>query len=195
MRLVAAVLAYAPLLLLAATACGGSIAAGTHDGGASADDGGPVTTGTGGGGATCTGGAIAFDLTVNTTDPVYFGGGQPPWPTSQGCPEWLTITAAGAPLVVTQGDCFVSCPAFQPESPAPQSFTWNGTYYPVADNACDTPACAAPGNYVATFCVGYAPPDGGFGAPSPTCQQIPFSWPPGGNATDGIAVSITPTPG
>lgn len=113
-------------------------------------------------------------------------------------PGWLTITSAGSPLVVSKGDCFVGCVASQPEPATAQSFTWDGTYCPVPANcsgascACVTPACAPPGNYVATFCVGYAPPDAG-PPPPPTCKQISFAWPPT-PATQSITASITPTP-
>jgi hypothetical protein len=176
---------------LAAVDCGGSTDA------VSSRDGGPATEG----GVTCAADSIAFDLTIDSTGPVFLGGGQPPWPASLGCPGWLTITTAGgAPLVVSQGDCFVGCPASQPGPAVPQSFTWDGTYYPVPASctacACTTPACAPPGNYVATFCVGYAAPEDA-GLPetdSPTCKQIPFVWPPS-PTTSSITETITPTPG
>jgi hypothetical protein len=177
---------------LAATACDGSTDV------ASSPDGG----GTDGGGGACTGGgSIAFDLSVDSTDPVYLGGSQPPWPTSLGCPEWLTITtAAGQPLVVSRGDCFIGCVAAGPQTAAPQSFTWDGTYYPAPTNcsgpscSCTAPACAPAGNYVATFCVGYAGPDAGtFASAPPTCQQVTFTWPPS-SATSSIDKTIAPTP-
>jgi hypothetical protein len=87
----------------------------------------------------------------------------------------------------------------------PQSFTWDGTYYQQApDDAgscgglascgCEVPACAAPGNYVATICVGYADQDAGPPETAPpTCKQVPFVWPPT-SANQSIVESITPTP-
>jgi hypothetical protein len=206
---------------LAAAACGGSAdVAGSPDGGgadaassrddggtdaaSSRDDGGTDAASSQDSGGVCTGGgSIAFDLTVDSTDPVYFGGSQPPWPTSLGCPGWLTVTtAAGEPLVVSQGNCFVGCPAATPETAAPQSFTWNGTYYPVPTYctgptpacSCTTPACAPAGTYAATFCVGYAGPDAGtFTSAGPTCKQVTFTWPPS-SAASSIDETIAPTP-
>lgn len=188
-----------PLAPLAAAACGGSTSAtGSQDAATDA-----VASEEGGSTGTCTSGTIAFDSSVDSTGPVFLGGSQPPWPTSLGCPGWLTITnPAGQPIVVSKGDCFSGCVAAQPEPEGPQSFTWDGTYYPVATDcqgggpncSCTTPACAPPGTYAATFCVGYASPDGGFPeTDTPTCKQVSFVWPPSG-VTSTINETITPTP-
>jgi len=154
----------------------------------------------------CASNGIAFDLTVAATGPVYYGGPQPPWLDSFGCPSWLAIAPAGAPpLNLVKGGCFVECPAFQPAPATAKSFTWDGTYYPSQGNydagscgvlpscACQTPACAPAGNYVATMCVGYAGEDAGPETAPPTCRQVPFAWPPT-SANQSIVESITPTP-
>lgn len=150
----------------------------------------------------CASNGIAFDLTVDATGPVYYGGPQGQgWLDSFGCPSWLAIAPAGAPpLNLVQGGCAVGCPASRPEPAMAQSFTWDGTYYPNGTApcigiacACQTPACAPPGNYVATICVGYAGADGGFQTAPPTCKQVPFAWRPT-SAGQTIVESITPTP-
>ena len=190
-------------LPLAAAACGGSTSeTGSQD--AATDAKAPAEdAGTGADAGTCTSGTVAFDLSIDSTGPVFLSGSQPPWPTSLGCPGWLTITnPAGQPIVVSKGDCFVGCVAADPVPEGPQSFSWDGTYFPVAADcqgggancSCTTPACAPPGTYVATFCVGYASPDGGLPATgSPTYKQVSFAWPPSG-ATSTIDETITPTP-
>lgn len=168
---------------------------------ASSDDGGGVTTSksndagvttTGDASAMgdgCAGNDITFDLTVDATGPVYFGGPQPPWLDSFGCPSWLAISPTGkSPINVANG-CVSQCIASRAEPAPAQSFTWNGTYYP----ACETAACAPAGNYVATICVGYAAEDGGAQTSPPTCKQVPFVWPPT-SANQSIVESITPTP-
>jgi hypothetical protein len=202
---------------LAATACGsspdvarspdgGGTDASSPDGGGTGDssspDGGTDSAISDGGAGGCTdGGSIAFDLTIDSTDPVYLSGSRPPWPAGLGCSGWLTITnAAGQPLVVSQGDCFLGCPAARPQTAAPQSFTWDGTYYPASSSctgpscSCTAPACAPAGNYAATFCVSYAGPDAGMVETAPpTCQEVTFAWPPS-SATSSIDETITPTP-
>jgi hypothetical protein len=55
----------------------------------------------------------------------------------------------------------------------------------------DTAACAARGNYTATFCVGYAG-DAGVTTNAPTCKQIMFAW-PSSSPTSTISATITPT--
>jgi hypothetical protein len=153
----------------------------------------------------CASHSLAFDLTVDATGPVYYGGPQPPWLDSFGCPSWLAISPAGeGPLNLQKGGCFVACPAFTPQPAMAQSFTWDGTYYPAQSTydasacgglpscACQVPSCAPSGNYVATICAGYAGGEGGT-EPAPTCKQVPFTWPPT-SANQSIDASITPTP-
>jgi hypothetical protein len=199
----------APLAPLATAACGGSTSAtGSQDAAADAvgstqDASTDAVSSEGGSTGTCTSGGIAFDLSIDSTGPVFLGGSQPPWPTSLGCPGWLTITnPAGQPIVVSKGDCFVGCVAAQAEPEGPQSFSWDGTYYPVAADcqgggpncSCTTPACAPAGTYTATFCIGYASPDGGLPEiDPPTCKQVSFVWPPSGDIST-INETITPTP-
>jgi hypothetical protein len=153
---------------------------------------------------------ITFDLEIGTTGEVWLGGSTPPWPpASFGCPGWLTITPpAGSTVGNPQGGsvnllkdgCAVSCPAAQPEPAAAQSFTWDGTYYPVTgtsdpDTECDTPACAPAGVYVATMCVGYDGADAGVSQGAPTCQSFSFTWPLAPHSASIIQATITPTPG
>jgi hypothetical protein len=160
-------------------------------GDASADTGADAATDAAG---ECASNGIAFDLSVDATGPVYFGGPQPQWLDSFGCPSWLAIAPSGEPpLNLLKGGCGVGCPAFRPEPAMAQSFTWDGTYYPSDAGACQTPACAAPGNYVATLCVGYAGEDAGPETAPPTCKQVAFAWPPT-SANQSIVESITPTP-
>jgi hypothetical protein len=63
----------------------------------------------------------------------------------------------------------------------------------LAGDACQTPACAPPGNYVATICVGYAGADAGPETAPPTCKQVPFAWPPT-SANQSVVESIRPAP-
>jgi hypothetical protein len=158
----------------------------------------------------CVPNGITFNLSVGTTDNVWFGGSTPPWPAASfGCPGWLTITAPvtspwGLPqefsINVEKDGCTLSCPAAQPRPPAAKSFTWDGTYYPVTNNltpnsACDLPACAPPGVYGATVCVGYAGQDAGLPAGAPTCQTFSFTWPPATPSEATVTTTITPTLG
>ncbi|HXX66120.1 MAG TPA: hypothetical protein VEK07_03005 [Polyangiaceae bacterium] len=142
----------------------------------------------------CASNAIAFDLTVNATGPVYYGGPQVlGWLDSFGCPYWLAIAPAGEPPLLLVKGGSPSCPAFQPEPAMDQSFIWDGTFYPCDGGDCQTPACAIDGNYIATICVGYAGEDAGPETAPATCKQASFVWPPSsGDAS--IVESITPTP-
>jgi hypothetical protein len=149
----------------------------------------------------CVSGGITFDLTVNSTDPVYYSGGsQPGWLQSTACGAWYAISPAGGSPVNVDHDCFHSCPRPEAEPVTNQSFTWDGTTWPFADAdtsvgiVCDTAVCAAPGNYVATICVGYAGADAGASAETapPTCKQVPFVWPPT-SANQTFVETITPT--
>ncbi len=192
----------APLLAPIA-ACGGTtLATDSADGGGDAN-GGSTLTGSGDGGA-CSSSIVSFNLAVSSTDPVYLGGPQSQWPDSFACPIWLSVAPAGGAPITLDEECFHSCPRPQPVPPASQSYQWDGTAYTFADPATSSnggspecnETCAAPGNYVATFCVGYAGPDAGIEpAPengSPTCTQVPFVWPPPGGY-QSIDVTIAPT--
>lgn len=191
------------LTFLALTACGGTTASGTPTGEADAakHDAGPASRDAGlQDSATGCGGNISFDLAVEAPGRVYYGGPQPPWPTQSTCPGWLTIDHAGVALILERGNCDHSCPAFQPEDAGAQSLTWDGTYYPVSEpggpeGPCEVPACASPGNYVATFCVASSLGDGGASrqeAP-PTCKTVNFVWPPTA-VGQVIPETITPAP-
>src|SRR5271154_2269708 len=118
----------------------------------------------------CLASGLTFDLAIGTNENVWLGGSTPPWPApSFGCPGWLTIAPQagtslgnleGGSVILAKNACGILCPAAQPQPAASQSFTWDGTYYPVTGNVdCGTPACAPAGNYLATMCVGYAGED------------------------------------
>jgi hypothetical protein len=191
---------------LAMTACGGTtVGDGSMvpppDGSAAdaATDSGPATREAGPqDSATACGGSISFDLAVDASGLVYYGGPQPPWPTQNTCPSWLTINHEGVALILEQNNCNHSCPAFQPQDAGAQSLTWDGTYYPIEGSAngvgqCGTPACAPPGNYVATFCVASSLGDASWQEAPPTCKTVSFVWPPS-TANQMISETITPTP-
>jgi hypothetical protein len=155
---------------------------------------------TDGGPGTCSSFDVKFDLTVGGSSPVYYWGANG----SSGCAgSWLSVaTADGNPLILDANACGIPCAAFwatagSPVAAAPQSLSWDGTYYPLDDDGkCPAPACAASGNYIATFCVvDGAGDDAGFpeGTPSPTCKQVPFVWPPT-SADTSVSATITPTP-
>ena len=173
------------LLSLAADGCDNTPLQ-SADGGAPSNDAGP---------GTCGSFDLKFDLTVGGSSPVYYAGAT----TCAG--SWLSVAPAdGTPLLLIADACNIPCAASSaglPEAPAPQSLSWGGTYYPIVDNdQCATPACAAPGNYIATFCViDGAGDDAGVpeGTPSPTCKQVPFVWPPT-SAGASVSATITPTP-
>ena len=181
----------------------------TNDSSVQANDGSVATNDAGAG--VCVPNAITFGLTVGTTDNVWFGGPIPPWPVpSFGCPSWLTITAPGGSnswgspqavsINVAKNGCTAFCPASRPEPAAAQSFTWDGTYYPLTKNSdpnsvCDTPACAPPGVYGATMCVGYAGQDSGLSEGAPTCKSFAFTWPPATPSEATVETTITPTLG
>jgi hypothetical protein len=201
-----------PFTLLALAACGGTSESGPPPGepDASKDDSGPVAheagteeagaqeAGTVDAAAGC-GGNISFDLAVDSSDPVYYEGPQPPWPAQNTCPGWLTIDSAGAALLLGRGDCDISCVASQPQVAAAKSLTWDGTYYPIDTSSqapgpgnCETPACAPAGNYVATFCVASSLGEPSGEAP-PTCKTVSFVWPPS-TTNQVISETITPSP-
>jgi hypothetical protein len=182
---------------------------GNDDSGINGNDDAAIKNGGDGGPGPCASSGVTFDLTVGATGNVWFGGSTPPWPpASFGCPSWLTITPpAGSSVGNPQGGsvnlvkngCAVLCPAAQPEPAADQSFTWDGTYYPVTGSDpitdCDTPACAPPGVYVATLCVGYDGADAGVSQGAPTCDSFSFTWPPASHGEATVQATITPTPG
>jgi len=188
--------------LLALAACGGTTQGGAPVGepdAATHPDAAKHDSALGDSATTC-GGTISFDLAVDASGQVYYGGPQPPWPSQSTCPGWLTIDHAGAALILEKGNCDHSCPAFQPQGVAAQSLTWDGTYYPITEpggpeGPCQAPACAPPGNYVATFCVASSLGDGDASrqeAP-PTCKTVNFVWPPPA-ASQVISETITPAP-
>jgi hypothetical protein len=180
------------------------------DSGIKSNDDAGIKNGSDAGPGTCVSNGVTFDLTVGATGNVWFGGSTPPWPAASfGCPSWLTITPpAGSTVGNPQGGsvnllkdgCTVLCPAAQPEPAAAQSFAWDGTYYPSTGTSdpntdCDTPACAPPGVYLATMCVGYDGADAGVSQGAPTCQSFSFTWPPASPSEATVQATITPTPG
>jgi hypothetical protein len=199
--------------LLALTACGATQSqapagesdaaphpdAAKHDSGPVARDSGPVTRDAGlqDSAITC-GGNISFEMAVDASGRVYYGGSQPPWPAQDTCPRWLTIDHTGVALILEKGICNTSCLARPPQDAGAQSLTWDGTYYPEDGGpyaTCETPACAPAGNYVATFCVASALGDGdaSWQEAPPTCKTVSFVWPPT-TASQVIAETITPAP-
>jgi hypothetical protein len=91
------------------------------------------------------------------------------------------------PCPCVAGVCF-GCdgcgPGRVPLGEAGSEFDWDGTYYTCADPSptCLAKLCAAPGQYVARFCV-YEEPAGPSGedctgAATLRCTQAPFVWPP-----------------
>ena len=182
------VLTFLTLLVPAVAGCNGTTRVADSDDAGSDDSG------------SCSSSSIAFDLDVDSTDPVYYSGGSDPgWGDSFACGGWLAISpAGGSPLKLDQ-HCFHSCPRAQAAPATNLSFTWDGTTYPFPDggptyNGVCNAVCAAPGNYVATICVGYAGADAGTSAETapPTCKQVPFVWPPPA-ANAMILETITPT--
>jgi hypothetical protein len=146
--------------------------------------------------ATPCGGNISFDLAVDASGLVFYGGPQPPWPTQNTCPYWLTIDHAGVALILERGNCNHSCAVSQPQDAGAQSFTWDGTYYPnnePAGGECQAPACAPPGNYTATFCVASSLGDASWQEAPPTCKAVSFVWPPS-TVNQVISETITPAP-
>jgi hypothetical protein len=175
---------------LAATACGGTTAERSTVPEAGAPD-----------SATTCGGSISFDLAVDSSGPVYYGGPQPPWPAQSTCPTWLTIDHAGEALILGRGNCNHSCVRGFGQDAGAQSLTWDGTYYPIdsaggpGPGSCETPACAPPGDYVATFCAAPSVGDAGLEG-SPTCKTVSFAWPPSpANQVISETIGLTPDGG
>jgi hypothetical protein len=179
--------------MLAVTACGGTtVAVGSSDSGQATHEAGAQDS------ATACGGSISFDLAVDASGLVYYGGPQPPWPPQDTCPSWLTIDHESVALILQQNNCNHSCLRSQPRDAGALSFTWDGTFYPIDGSAngvgtCETPACAPPGNYVATFCVASALGDASGQEAPPTCKTAGFVWPPG-TANQVISETITLAP-
>ena len=150
--------------------------------------------------APCTGASVQFELAVSGD---YCQG-------SMACDvTWLTITRADGTPVTTSNYCMsdcdqcvlVGCPA---NCPAPTRVpaeglksTWNGTYFAASkcgaeQIGCMYAQCAAPGGYVAHMCVYRATSDAGAGpgvcqgAPTPTCVDVPFTWPTAGPVRGSI---------
>jgi hypothetical protein len=159
------------------------------------DDGGPMSCGS----------SITFDLAIDSTNPVCSAGLGSGWLGSFGCGNWLAVSPADAvssPLSL-DGECTPSCVAFPPSAANSQSYTWNGTYYPVTNTSqgpvCGAPTCAPAGTYVATFCVADGTlPDASMNfcmAPDeapPTCKQVTFTWPPA-SANASVQATLMPT--
>jgi hypothetical protein len=150
----------------------------------------------------CVPNGITFKLSLPTKGDVYLDGPT----TSLGCSSWLTIEApAGSqwgipqpvPVNVAKNGCGIPCPAAQRVPAADQSFTWDGTYYPVTtgpgpSETCDTPACMPPGTYIGTMCVAFADGDAGAREGTPTCQEFHFTWPPASPSEATVQLTITP---
>jgi hypothetical protein len=125
--------------------------------------------------------------------------------------DWLSIlTADGAEsLSLVYGcvpDCFdcraVLCPLIcevaGPLGDAGVWKTWDGTYVEHltcgASMACTHPACAPAGNYIARMCAYPEAPSASStsrvcqGSSTPTCVDVPFTWPPpsGASSVEGV---------
>jgi hypothetical protein len=133
--------------------------------------------------------------------------------------EWLSIlTADGAQTLGLVDGCLpdcedncqpVACPLLC-EPPMPfgasgGSTTWDGTFVEYlrcgASIACAHSACAPAGNYIARMCLYAAPPGSettcqGL-ATTPTCTDVPFTWPPppGASSVDGVISGAGPDSG
>lgn len=160
---------------------------------------------TGSADAGCVTGSVTFEIQAAPGSSTAYCLGAPDMCSSQ----WLTVRPAdgGAPLNLGSG-CETQCGNCQPVACANQcavpsrlgdggaQTTWDGTYSASATCgagvACISPACAAPGNYVATFC-GYATlPDASalecMGSSTATCTDKTFVWPPlaGSSPVQGV---------
>jgi hypothetical protein len=198
------------VVLLGSVGCSSSSAPGAPDGSAGGGDGSTqgdagspadaVAAGeTGTADAGCVTGLVTFEVQTAPGSPTRYCLGAP-----DSCSaNWLTIRPASAPadggaaLNLGSG-CETQCGNCQPVACAnlcavPTALgdggaqqTWDGTYSASgtcgAGMACISPACAPPGNYVATFCGYAASPDASAfecaGSSAPTCMDKPFAWPP-----------------
>jgi hypothetical protein len=198
--------------LLGSVGCSSSSAANAPDGGAGGGDGStgndasPLTDGgansdanagdTGSADAGCVTGLVTFQVQTAPGSSAAYCLGAPDSCSS----SWLTVRPAdgGAPLSIGLA-CEAACANCQPVACSDQcavpsrlgdggaQSTWDGTYSAsgtcgATAMACVSPACAAPGNYVATFCGYAASPDASAfectGSSTPTCTDKPFVWPP-----------------
>lgn len=150
-----------------------------------------------GDGAACPSGAITFAL--RASEGTFCVGAQ------DSCShDWISlVTGDGSAVVidepcVTRCDscepiaCPASCAAPTPLGPAGVQRTWSGTAFRSstcgAGEACVEPTCAPAGQYVARMCAfrEEAPGEGGgfcSAAPTPTCVDVAFDWPPAGAGT------------
>lgn len=188
-----------------ASAPQGSDAAGPGDDGAGGSDAPP---GDGGQVACLTGTVnVALHLAPGTTTGYCLGQGG-------GCggDDWLSIvTAQGAALGLIRG-CVADCANCQPVActkvcavpgvlgDAGATSSWDGTYQQPStcgssSLACSATECAPAGQYVAHMCVYAESPDAAFSygctnrtPTTPTCVDVPFTWPPDGGTTTLVGV-------
>ena len=181
---------------------GGGSGGGASSGGGGTSSGGGTSNG-GSGGGTCLTGTVNFALHLSPAATTTYCLGP-----SGGCTggQWLSILPAdgGTELSQVMG-CVPTCSNCQPvactnlcaATPAlgdgGAHTTWDGTYLQHttcgASIACTNDECAPAGSYVARMC-GYAETTDAstsfecMGSTTPTCVDIPFTWPPAtGTAT------------
>lgn len=199
-------LGLAALLTGSLLACGTSASSGSSDeGGGGSSSGGSGRGGGGGssGGGTCLTGTVDFDLHLSAATTTRYCLGP-----SGGCAgnQWLSILPAdgGTELSQVMG-CVPTCESCQPVAcsnlcvittalgEAGAHTTWDGTYLEHTTCGgsldCTNDRCAPPGDYVARMCGYPESTDASIGAEcvgaaTPTCVDVPFTWPPSsGTAT------------
>jgi hypothetical protein len=153
----------------------------------------------------CLTGTVSFSFHAAAGSATSYCLGQPAACTG----EWLYILAAdGAESLSLVYGCVPDCSQCLPPScpdicvtPSPLGAagahtSWDGTFVEHltcgASIACTRPACAPAGHYIAHMC-GYATPPGATptcqgAASTPTCTDVPFTWPPpsGASSVEGV---------
>jgi hypothetical protein len=157
------------------------------------------TGGAGGGPVDCTGATVTFRMVPAAGNPDVFCD-------SLGCGgSWLTISPEGGQPMPLSGMCTTTCSMCQmmacdmacmaPQvlTPAGREMSWDGSLYPrnkcVSASTswgggqtidCVDKVCAGPGKYVAKMCA-YRSTDPTAaicqGTTTPTCVEVPFSYP------------------
>jgi hypothetical protein len=193
------------LSLAGALGCGGATLSPSSDAASDvgASHGSPVSDGPDGASA-CLTGTVNFSLraAAGNTTPYCLGA-----PGS--CTElWVSIlTADGATTLSLVYGCVPDCSSCQPVAcplicAAPSMLgaagaqkSWDGTFVEHltcgAAVACTRPACAPAGDYIARMCAYAAKPGAALaclGASTPTCIDVPFTWPPpsGASSVEGV---------
>jgi hypothetical protein len=154
------------------------------------------------GGSTCPSGVIRF--TFLSTSLGTYCIGEPGTCTN----TWLSIHGGSDEIVIDRpclGDCTTceptGCPALCAAPtrmrPGGEERTWDGTIFRTATCgaglSCVERACAHAGPYIARMCAyrdlsADAPPSICSPAPTPSCTQVPFEWPPSGGFREVVGV-------